>query len=242
MITSSSSAARDPYRHAHWGFLLALSAIVGGFWPSFFRSLSAGETWHTLHGVTATLWVIALAVQSYLAASGLMRWHRTVAALALVLLAAMCVAALRMVAAMQSNPGMPPSLPPLLAFIDLPSLAFLLLLVGLALGNVRRPPVHKRYMAATVLLALPPALSRLYARLFEPAVDFMTSLHASFLTVDVILLALMFVDRQAGRRYAPYPLSLTFFVLVQLLMGPVGRSVVWRNFLGWYAGLPAFAG
>lgn len=50
---------RDPYRHAHWGFLAALAAIVAGFWPSFFRSLDGGDTSHTVHGVTATLWVLA---------------------------------------------------------------------------------------------------------------------------------------------------------------------------------------
>jgi hypothetical protein len=40
----------------------------------------------------------------------------------------------------------PPFLPPLLAFIDIPSIAFLLLLMGLALRNVRRPAIHKRFL------------------------------------------------------------------------------------------------
>lgn len=50
----------------------------------------------------------------------------------------------------------------------------------------------------------------------------------------------MLLDRHLPQRYAPYPLSLAFFVLVQALMGPVGRSEVWRAFLGWYAALPFF--
>ncbi len=216
--------------------------IIAGFWPSFFRSLGAGETWHTVHGVTATLWVVALALQAYLASAGFIRWHQIVAGVALVFLIVMCAAALLMVAVMQRNPDMPPFLPPVLAFVDLPSIAFLLLLVGLALGNVRRPPVHKRYMAATVLLALPPALGRLYARLFEAQMDFMTALHAAFFTVDIILLALIAVDGRARRRYLPYPLSLGFFVLVQLLMVPVGTSGVWRGFISWYSSLPVYAG
>lgn len=226
------------YRHAHWGFLLALAAIVAGFWPSFFRSLSAGETWHTVHGVTATLWVVALAVQSYLISRGLVSWHRLVAGLALVLLIVLCVAALRMVAVMQSNTGMPPFLPPLLAFIDLASIGFLLLLVGLALGNLRRPAVHKRYMAASVLLALPPALTRLYLRLFLP--DFMVALHASFFTVELVLLALIASDLRSRQRYAPYPLSLAFFVLLQLLMVPMSASPAWQAFMRGYASLPVF--
>lgn len=244
-MTSASVPAARPglapsYRYAHWGFLLALAAIVAGFWPSFFRSLSAGETWHTVHGVTATLWVVALAVQSYLISRGLVSWHRLVAGVALVLLIVLCVAALRMVAVMQSNTSMPPFLPPLLAFIDLASIGFLLLLVGLALGNLRRPPVHKRYMAASVLLALPPALGRLYVRVLVP--DFMTALHGAFFTVELILLALIASDLRSRQRYAPYPLSLAFFVLVQVLMGPVSASGAWRAFTSWYASLPVFGG
>jgi len=234
--------SRDIHRHAHWGFLLALTAIVAGFWPSFFRSLNAGSFWHTLHGITATLWILALALQSYLISRGMVRGHRVVAALALVLLVVFTAAALVMIAVMQNNPNMPPFLPPLLAFIDLPSMAFLLFLVGMALGNVRRPAIHKRYMTATVLLALPPALGRLYPRLFEPHVDFMTGLHASFVTVDLILIALIACDWRARQRHLPYPLSLVFFVLVQTLMGPVSRTALWLEFMQWYKGLAVLAG
>ena len=232
----------DPYRHAHWGILAALGVIVAGFWPSFFRSLDGGDTAHTVHGVTATLWVLCVALQSWLISRGLVRWHRMVAVFALIVLLVMSGAALLMVAIMQRNTSMPPFLPPLLAFIDIPSIAFLLLLVGLALRHVRRPAIHKRYMAATILLALPPALGRLYPWIFGPRVDFMTGLHAAFFTVDLILIALILLDRRMPRRYAPYPLSLAFFVMVQVLMGPMGRNETWRDFLGWYAALPFLRG
>ena len=101
----------DSCRHAHWGILAALGVIVAGFW-SFFRSLDGGDTAHTVHGVTATLWVLCVALQSYLISRGLVRWHRVVAAFALVVLLVMSGAALLMVAIMQRNTTMPPSLPP----------------------------------------------------------------------------------------------------------------------------------
>ncbi len=189
------------YRHAHWYVLAALAAIVAGFWPSFFKPLGTGSLAHSVHGVTATLWVVAV---------------------------------------MFANPNMPPFLPPLLAFIDLPSLAFMLLLVALALANVRTPAAHKRFMATTVLLAFPPALTRLYARVFEPTVDFMMALHGSFLTVEVVLVALILGDSRAGERRLAYPLSLTFFVCVHALMGPVAGSGWWGGLMGWHAGLGIF--
>lgn len=229
------------YRHAHWFFLAALTAIVAGFWPSFFRPLGTGSLAHSIHGATATLWVIALVVQSWLISQGQVSWHRRVAMSALLLLPILVGSALQMVALMFANPNMPPFLPPLLAFIDLPSLAFMLLLVGLALANVRRPAAHKRFMASTVLLAFPPSLTRLYARVFEPTVDFMMALHGSFITVELILIALIIGDARAGERRLAYPLSLAFFVGVHALMGPVAASPWWGGLMTWYTALGIFA-
>lgn len=226
------------YRHAHWYLLAALAAIVAGFWPSFFVPRTGGSPWHTVHGLSATAWVVALIVQSWLMARGLRVWHRRVAWVALAMLPVMIISALHMVQVMQHNAAMPPFLPPLLGFIDLPSIAFLILLVTMALLNVRRPAAHKRYMVATVFLAFPPALTRLYARVLAPHVDFMQALHGSFLTVEVILLALIIGDARAGQRHLAYPLSLVFFVAVHLAMGPVASTNTWQSFLVWFAGAP----
>ncbi|MBX3131894.1 MAG: hypothetical protein KF689_00735 [Gemmatimonadaceae bacterium] len=222
------------YRHAHWYFLAALAVVAAGFWQSFVRPMGGGSAAHTMHGITATLWVVALALQSWLMSRGLVRWHRRVAYGALVLLPVMVVSALQMVAMMFANPNIPPFLPPLLAFIDLPMLAFLVLLVVLALRNIRRPAAHKRLMAATVLLGFPPALTRLYASL---GADFMVALHGSFVTAEVILVALIIADRRAGERRLAYPMSLGFFVLVHALMVPVGFSAAWARVMSSYVQL-----
>ena len=240
MTTAIAAPPSLSYRQAHWYFALALAAIVAGFWPSFFRPLGTGDLSHSVHGVTATLWVLTLIVQSLLMSRGLVMWHRRVARAALILLPVLVLSALKMVAVMFANPEMPPFLPPLLAFIDLPSLVFLVVLVVLGLRNVRIPSAHKRFMASTVLLGLPPALTRLYARVFEPQVDFMQALHGSFITVEVVLLALILADRRAGERQLAYPMSLAFFVLVHVLMGPVGGSQAWQAAMSWYATLPVF--
>lgn len=248
-MTSASAVAPAPYSpsatasyaHAHWYFLAALAAIVAGFWPSFFRPLGTGDLAHSLHGVTATLWVLALIVQSWLMSRGRVRWHRRVAYAAGALLPVLVLSGFQMVAVMQRNPQMPPFLPPLLAFLDIPSMLFLVLLVTLALRARRRPAAHKRFMAATVLLGMPPALTRLYARLFESQIGFMQALHGSLLTVELVLILLILADRRAGERQLAYPLSLGFFVVVHALMLPVAASAWWQAFIAWYGGLPIFA-
>lgn len=210
----TGSPSLPSYRYAHWYFLAALAAIVAGFWPSFFAPLGAGDFAHSLHGVTATLWIVVLATQSWLVSRGLVRWHRRVALGALVLLPVMILSALRMVAVMFANPQMPPFLPPLLAFIDLPSVAFLIVLVTLALRNVR---------------------------VFAPQVDFMMALHGSLVTVELILVALIVSDRRAGERRLAYPLSLAFFIVLHALMLPVSGSSGWAALMRWYVALPFLA-
>lgn len=229
------------YRYAHWFFAAALLAIIAGFWPSFFRPLGAGDFAHSLHGITATLWVVVLIAQSLLMSRGLVLWHRRVARFAILLIPILVISAMQMVAVMFSNPEMPPFLPPLLAFIDLPSVLFLVVLVTLGLRNVRTPAAHKRFMGATVLLGLPPALTRLYARLFAPEVGFMQALHGSFLTVELVLIALIVADWRSGERRLAYPLSLAFFVLVHLLMESVAASAGWVSAMNWYSQLPIFS-
>ncbi len=227
------------YRHAHWFLLAALAAIVAGFWPSFFRPLGAGDVSHSLHGITATGWVVALIVQAWLASSGHRAWHRRVAIGALLMLPVFVVSALQMVHVMFLNPDMPPFLAPLLALIDLPSLALLLVLVALALRNVRRREAHKRFMASTVLLGLPPALTRLHQRVL-PEAGFMIALHASLFTVEAILAILIVSDWRAGQRRLAYPLSLAFFVLLHAVMVPAAASETWTSLMTSFNGLPIF--
>lgn len=241
-IPGMSSPQPGSYRHAHWYFLAAFGIIVAGFWPSFFQRLGGGDTWHTVHGVSASLWVVTLAVQSFLMSRGLVRWHRRTAVFAILLLAVLVVSAVYMIAVMQSNTRMPPFLPPLLGFIDLASVVFLVVLVGLALANRRRPAVHKRFMAATVLLAFPPALTRLYFRTLAPHLSFMTALHASFLTAELILVILIVRDWRSKQRHAPYPVALAFFAVVQVLMSPVSTNGSWLAFLAWFAQLAPLKG
>jgi hypothetical protein len=240
--SGTSVAARPsarPYGRAHWYLAAALAAIVAGFWPSFFRPLGAGDVSHSLHGITATGWVVALIAQSWLASRGYRAWHRRVAVGALLMLPVLVVSALQMVHVMFLNPDMPPVLAPLLAFVDLPSVAFLLVLVTLALRNVRRREAHKRFMASTVLLGLPPALTRLYQRVL-PEAGFMSALHASLYTVEAILVLIIVLDWRAGQRRLAYPLSLAFFVALHATMLPVAASGAWGSLMASFNGMPIF--
>jgi hypothetical protein len=240
-VVARAPARALSYRHAHWYFLAVLSVTIAGFWSSFFSRLGATDFWHSLHGSTATLWVVALAAQSWLMSRGRVLWHRRVARAALLLILPMLViSALYMVGVAQRNAQIPPFARPFLAFIDLLSVVFLVGLVVLALRNVKNPEAHKRFMSATVLLGLPAALTRLYVRVLFPQLHPLDGFYASLITVELVLAALIIADWRAREGRLAYPLSLAFFLAVHALVGPVSATGAWRAAMAWYGSLPVF--
>lgn len=215
----------------HWWLLGLLALLFAGFWPSFFRRLWAGDLAHTLHGFTASGWVLALATQSWLISRGQRAWHRRVAVAGILVAMASIMTAAPMIPAMlRSSRGTDFATWGMrLAFYDTVTLGWFAGLVAVGLSNVRRPALHQRCLLATAVLALPPGLSRLLAR--PPiGMDFGWSVHASFWTADALLLWLWWRDRRAGvGETTPYVATLALLVLVELVLAPAAASETWRT-------------
>ena len=74
-----------PYSKTHYYMLALLVITVLAFWPSYFGRLSDAPLAHHLHGVTGTLWILLIAVQSYVIHARKIQLHRRVGKLVLVL-------------------------------------------------------------------------------------------------------------------------------------------------------------
>lgn len=214
----------------HWWLLGLLALVLAGFWPSFFRRLWAGDLAHTLHGFTASGWVLALAAQSWLISRRLRQWHRRLAVAGILLAMASIMTAAPMIPAMlRASRGTGFATWGLrLALYDTVTLAWFAGLVATGLANVRRPALHQRCLLATAALAIPPALSRLLAR--PPiGMDFGWAVHASFWAADALLAWLWWRDRRAGDgETAPYAATLALLVAVELVLAPAAASETWR--------------
>ncbi len=223
--TSGRTPQAPSYAHAHWYFLATLGVIMAGFWGSFFRPAAARDVVHSIHGVTATLWIMLLAGQSFLMSRGQVRWHRRVARGAFLLMPVMLLSAVHIVRVMIVNATIPAPIGPMLALFDLPVVVFTGVMFGVGLANVRRPSAHKRFMAATVLPGLSPALARLFQTLGSPS--FFFALHASLVVTHAVLVALIVSDWRNGVRERAYPLALAFFLTLHAVLVPVGTSAWW---------------
>jgi hypothetical protein len=234
---STADPRRPSYAHAHWYMLAAFAIVVLGFWPTFYQPLSGGTTLRNVHGVTSTLWYLALVVQPWLVTHGYVRWHKRVAVAVIALLPVLCVSALMTTRLMLTRSTLPPPVRPLIAYLDITLVTLFVTLFGLGLLNRRVPAAHKRYMVCTALLGFPPALTRFIARTF--AMNPIVAINISFYIVELILLTLIVADwRRGERRRWAYPTAFVAHVAVQLLMFPVSSASWWVAFCGWFAAGP----
>lgn len=197
---------------------LALALMVAGFWPSFFARLGATDLPHLVHGVTATSWMMTAVLQSWLISRRNVRLHRALGRWLLLLPPLIVVSGLQMIAVMLTDTSSPPPLVSFkFAYLDTTGLLFFAVGIFIAVRHARRHDVslHLRWMACTVLLALEPALERLYLTVLPGLVaDFDDALYAALLTVEAILVVLIARDWRDGRRNTPYWYLFAFFALI----------------------------
>lgn len=225
------------YRNAHFYFLVVFLVVLGGFGPTFYTRLGETGLPYVIHGVSATLWMVMLMAQSWLITHGKPRWHRRIGWSSVVVLPVLIVSGFYMVRLMLSvrfeDYG---PLAYSLALIDIPSLLLLAAFYVLAIVHRRTVKLHSRYMAATVILLLPPALGR-FLVFWVPGIESLpAALNPMMLLTELVAVGLVVDDWRGGKVYPPYVVTLGFLVVVHALMWPVQEMAWWHGFSGWLAG------
>jgi hypothetical protein len=222
-------------------FGIAFGVGVVGFWPSFFSKLPTTDAAHLLHGFSATLWMIVPILQSWLIYRRKYQRHRQLGWAALTVLAPILViSGLHMVQLMIVRYHTIHAIRLLkFAFLDIAALTLFVVFLGLAVMCIRRKDLdgHVRYMAATVLLAFEPILERVFV-FFVPGVPgFAEAAYYSLMTLEVILVTLLFFEWRRGRVRVPFAIALGFFVAMHILMTPLATTQGFAVFADWFAAI-----
>jgi hypothetical protein len=225
---AAASIRREPYFYFAVAFIVAVIA----FWPSFFSKLDTTDAAHTLHGATATLWMISQRKYDL---------HRKIGyATASLIAPVLVVSGLHMVQLMIVRYQEIHALRLLkFTFLDLSAMTLFVLFLVLAIIHARRKDIdgHARYMAGTVLFALEPALERIFV-FYVPGVDgFATALYLAVISMEAILVVLIFLEWRRGRVRLPFPMALGFFALMHVCMTPVASSPRFAAFADWFAAI-----
>lgn len=225
------------YKRAYLYFGLAFAVTLLGFWPSFFQNPAQNDLAHAIHGALATIWMLMLIAQSWLITRGQVVWHRRIGRASYVIFPAMVLSMTPMIRAMLTDKhGLPHDLALSLAALDIGSLVVLVAFYGLAIANRRKVALHMRYMSATVLIAVEPALGRVLA-IYLPFVKGLAgALSPSLLMVAAAGGLLILDDRRMGRIYPPYPIATAFLVIMSWAVWRAPHNPGFLALARWVAG------
>lgn len=223
----------------HFYFSIALIVAIAGFWPSFFSKLSTTDSAHLIHGVSATLWMTIPILQSWLISRQKFQMHRRLGWATLLILAPiLVVSGLHMVQLMVLRYQQTQAIRLLkFTFLDISAISLFVVFLVLAVWRIRRndPDGHARYMAATVLFALEPALERVFVFYVPGVSGFASALYFALMAMEGILAVLLFLEWRRGRVRLPFVLALGFFIAMHVLLTPVATSTAFIRFANWFA-------
>jgi hypothetical protein len=236
-----------PYRNAHW-FLLILFPLAGlAFWQNYLSQIVAAPPEMHAHGITATLWLLLLIVQSWTIHHGWRPFHRTLGSASLILFPLFLAGGITIFLGMAQRfaGGVSPfytMYAAKLAWIDLVTVAAFAWLYFEALRQRRKTQLHARYMLATALLLMPPILGRLAPALPPLAVngpaDFW-KLGIGFQLANAITAAIGgALALRSGRYGRPFLLATGATLLGALLFALIGPLTAWERLFAQAAALP----
>lgn len=221
------------YRNVSYLFIAVLLVAVAGFWKSYFGLLPGAGGWPVVihgHALVLLLWFGVLIAQPLLIRAKRLAEHRLLGRLSyglvpLVLLS-MLVATrsqfVRFIGQLSEHQNIAD------LFIPLSQTLLFAALYGLAMVYRRQPPAHLRYIVASSLIFLSPALGRV-PDLWTGVLFSWTSLFISFLVPDLVLLGLLLYDWRNGKNPRPYLVSLGLLLASHLGWLLLPDTVAWQT-------------
>jgi len=236
-----------PYRHAHW-WILALFPVAGlAFWPGYLSVISTSPLSFHFHGITASLWLILLIIQSWSIQNGHRAFHRTNGLVSLALFPLFLAGGAGIFIGMAERYAAQASpfsaiWPPHLAWLDLISVAGMAWFYFQALKHRRNVGKHAGYLLATVIFLLPPVFGRLAPipmGLDFSQPDVFEKMGPGFLAAQVFTALVSFVIAAADRRRGrPFVVAGLLTLLAGLLFEYPGGTEAWQSLYRNVASIP----
>ena len=224
------------YKYAHLYLALGLLVVAIGFSKTYFTQLDEFSFPYHLHGISASLWMILLIVQPFLFQKGLLKAHRVLGWSSLLLVPTIVIAGIIMMRLMiQGQANYPPNVVYQLAFIDAFTLLGFTILYLLALYFRKNLKLHARFMATTIFGPLVPALTRLFIFNLGLASNFNEGLTYSYLLIELVLIAIIWKERNKNEIKLTYVPFLVFIIAQHVLMYYSGNWKYWKTLMDSFA-------
>lgn len=237
-----------PFRHAHWWVLATLPVAALAFWPNYLSMIGTSPWSYHLHGITASMWLLLLVIQSWSIQHGKRAFHRTNGLVSFALFPLFLAGGATIFVGMaerfvEASSPFYQLYPPLLAWLDFVAIAGLAFFYFQALRYRRFVGKHSSYLLATAIFLLPPILGRLapIPMGLDPTMpDFFAALHMGFHYGNIATaLIAFFIAWRAGRNGRPFVIAGLLVLLSSLLFEVPGGSTAWWALYPRFAELPA---
>jgi hypothetical protein len=212
----------------------------GGFSPTYWAPMTAG-TFHAppiihIHGMLMFTWTCFFFIQTALVATGRTMDHRSwgLAGIALFSVLAYSILVGEMAVLKRDEAQGMGDAARRFAAVTLCAWPVIVALFTLAIVNVRRPQMHKRFMTLLMIGMMTPALARVFLTFFAPPgangppPPFVSLPPA--LVADLLLVVAMVHDwRTRGKPHAVYVIGGTVLLAQQVLTVPFAATQTWMN-------------
>ncbi len=249
MSSNGSVSARSD---AQWFYVWMAGVCVliafGGFVPTYWAKLATGTFKGApilhIHGMLFFLWTLFFFAQTTFVATGRTPKHRNWGLAGISLATAMGItvvlAAINSIK-MAETIGMGDEARRF-TFVSLSGLAMFSIFLGLAIANVRRAELHKRFMLLAMVPLMHAAMARLFMLAFAPPgakgpPPVFVSVPPG-LFVDLLIVAAIIHDwRTRGRPHWVYLVGGAVLLAVQLLSVPLSAGPTWMAIAKWVQSL-----
>ena len=237
-----------PFRNAHWYVLGLFPLALLAFWPNYLSAIGTSPWSYHLHGATASMWLLLLAIQSWSIHKDKRAFHRANGLVSFALFPLFLAGGATIFVGMAERFVTPPSpfyslYPPRLAWLDFVAIGGLAFFYFQALRYRRFVGKHSSYLLATAIFLMPPILGRLapFAMGVNPAMpDFYERLHPGFHYGNVATALIAFlIAWRAGRNGRPFVTAGLLVLLSSLLFEMPGGTAAWWAIYPSFAEIPA---
>lgn len=236
-----------PFRHAHYWIVALIAFTIIGFWPGYFSVLATAPWGFHLHGITASLWLILLALQSWSAHSRRVPLHRTLGKASLALFPLFLVGGGAVVSSMALATAAGDPFYAIygarLALMDIAAVMLLAWLYHRALATRRNVQLHARYLLATPLMLISPIIGRVLGHLVPGLImhgppDFHLFAWSARIGNAIAFVLAVWLYRSAPRYGRPFVVTAAVIVVQAMLFDLVAFSAAWQRLFAGIASAP----
>ncbi len=215
---------------------MLLVALVA-FWPSYLSQLGANSAYTHLHAILATLWILLLIAQPTLIRTRRRNWHRALGRVSYGLAPLVVVSIILLGhSRIAGLAGEAFASQTYVLYLQVSLVTLFGVSYALAVLTRRNTALHARFMIGTGFTLIDPVVIRLMN--WADSAPSWNYQWFTFGLTDLVILSLIWVERDARRGRWVLPVMLPVFVLAQLpAVLQMTNAPWWQAFSRWFAAL-----